>query len=237
MAPTGTGPACADAIADPPVPSPASPTVELGPAPAGPWRVGTRIFHFVDGARPEVATDDPDDHREVVIQLFYPTDADGPAAGLMADADGAALYTPDGSWPAVREDVRTHSTFDVPLSGGRARWPLLLYSHGLGGPRHDNRDLLESLASQGVVVAAVSHTFYDWSTTLTSGAITRLEALARTTQDERNRIWDDDLRFVIGELERPRPSGCGRGGQGRILSIWHSSAVWQTESHPSMPHG
>lgn len=192
------GPACNAAIVDPPPRVTPMPRYE-SPPPTGALRVGTRILHMIDAARPEIATDDPSDHREVVVQLYYPTDATGPMAPLMT-AEEAAVFAEAG-WPSVHLDVSTHSTFDVPLSASRQRYPLVIYSHGLGTSRHDNRSLLESLASHGLVVAAISHSYYDGGSTLTSGVVANFEGNDRTTRLDRNQIWSDDIRFVIEQLD------------------------------------
>jgi hypothetical protein len=49
-----------------------APPVPALPAPTGPYALGSRIFRWVDPARPEAATPDPADHRNVVAQAWYP---------------------------------------------------------------------------------------------------------------------------------------------------------------------
>ena len=44
--------------------------------PTGPWSVGTRTFDWVDASRAEPASEDPEDHRAIVVQIWYPADAD-----------------------------------------------------------------------------------------------------------------------------------------------------------------
>ena len=43
------------------------------PAPPGPHNVGTRFFEWVDTTRGESFTDNPDDQRRLVGQIWYPT--------------------------------------------------------------------------------------------------------------------------------------------------------------------
>ncbi len=40
--------------------------------PDGPHKIGTSTFRWVDELRPEEATGDPNDKRNVIVQAFYP---------------------------------------------------------------------------------------------------------------------------------------------------------------------
>lgn len=40
--------------------------------PNGPHAIGTLTYHWVDDARSEVFTSDPGDHRELMVQIWYP---------------------------------------------------------------------------------------------------------------------------------------------------------------------
>ena len=42
------------------------------PRPSGPYAIGTLTYHWVDAARPEVFTADPNDHRELMVQFGIP---------------------------------------------------------------------------------------------------------------------------------------------------------------------
>src|SRR5215211_3352780 len=46
------------------------------PDPSGPYEVGTSTYHWVDADRPEVFTDDSDDRRELMVQVWYPAEED-----------------------------------------------------------------------------------------------------------------------------------------------------------------
>jgi hypothetical protein len=45
------------------------------PKPSGPHSVGSEIFRWTDNQRPETLTTNPSDHRQVIAQAWYPTDA------------------------------------------------------------------------------------------------------------------------------------------------------------------
>lgn len=57
------------------------------PAPTGPHKTGRTSIHWQDSARAELETSAPDDKRELMVHLFYPTDAKA--------TDGQAVYVPD----------------------------------------------------------------------------------------------------------------------------------------------
>ncbi|HLQ77987.1 MAG TPA: hypothetical protein VK210_11565, partial [Terriglobia bacterium] len=44
----------------------------LLPAPAGPFKVGRTLLNWVDGTRDEVMTEVPNDHRELLVYIWYP---------------------------------------------------------------------------------------------------------------------------------------------------------------------
>jgi hypothetical protein len=48
------------------------PTAITLPAPTGPQAVGRTGFEWIDRSRDEPFTDDPADHRELVIWMWYP---------------------------------------------------------------------------------------------------------------------------------------------------------------------
>src|SRR5215203_4511433 len=62
------------------------------PHPSGPYEIGTLTYHWVDADRPEVFTDDPDDRRELMVQIWYPAEGDpsSPRAPWVQDADALA---------------------------------------------------------------------------------------------------------------------------------------------------
>jgi predicted dienelactone hydrolase len=44
------------------------------PHPSGRYEIGTLSYHWIDAARPELFTTDPKDHRELMVQLWYPSE-------------------------------------------------------------------------------------------------------------------------------------------------------------------
>jgi predicted dienelactone hydrolase len=112
------------------------------PAEPEPWHVGKamRVFHPAlarhwRGARTQA----------LVTRIWYPVD---PAAPQAAQDIG------DPDQPIAR----AHPAADgAPLAGARARYPLLLLSHGTGGSADSLDWLGAALAAQGYIVAGVNH--------------------------------------------------------------------------------
>jgi predicted dienelactone hydrolase len=59
------------------------------PQPTGPYAVGTTTYHWVDAGRPGLFTADPDDHRELMAQVWYPAESQpsAPRASYIQDAE------------------------------------------------------------------------------------------------------------------------------------------------------
>ncbi|NJZ81629.1 lipoprotein signal peptidase [Ralstonia solanacearum] len=111
-------------------------------APAAPYRVGETMRKF----HPE----SPRHWRSAQTQaltttIWYPVDADLPEAPHDIGEPG-------------RKTFRGHPLVDnAPLSAARAKYPLLLLSHGTGGTVDDQDWLAAALAAQGYVVAGANH--------------------------------------------------------------------------------
>lgn len=183
------------------------------PGATGPYAVGTRIFHMTDTDRPEIFTDDADDVREVMVQIWYPAaNAEGePAEYLPALAvAGPVIAEQFGLQPFLFNHVNLVDLDiqrDVPAAGG-APFPILFFSHGLGGIRMQNTTMVRNLASHGYVVVAVDHTYANALTVFPDGRIIlydpcRVFADCRSDPVEGNRlvgVWAADITFMLDML-------------------------------------
>lgn len=133
------------------------------PVPTGPYAIGTQTYHWVDADRPDVFTADPDDRRELVVQVWYPAvdEPAAPRARYVADgralAPLARLMKLPGPTFDYFDQVRTNAVPGAPAAREDARYPVLLFSHGRGGYRQHNTAQVEELVSHGYVVAAIDH--------------------------------------------------------------------------------
>jgi predicted dienelactone hydrolase len=192
------------AILTPPVPSLAVPN--------GPHRVGSEIFRWTDTERPETFTNDPADHRQVIAQAWYPADANAgaPVPYFEAQRDLPAMIGGLPSWFfGGYGDIDTHAMTSVGVSEDRPRWPLILFSPGLGLPREFYTSLCVDLASRGLVVVSMSAPYESGVSVLSDGTVvgqtvtpavvgpTHVEELAAVVD-----IRAADSIFVLDQLER-----------------------------------
>lgn len=191
------------------------------PRPTGTHGVGTVRMALTDTTRGEQATADPDDHRELVVQLWYPTGGPPrPSSEAYMDTATARTWVERHEFPegfARRVTNYAHPGADV-LGG---RHPTLIFSHGLSWPVLMYQSYLEDLASHGYVVAAVNHTYGSDMVVFPDGrrvgyAFFPPDLDAGSARDSvlaaRVGIWAEDLRFVADELERLDRSDHPLGG-------------------------
>jgi len=128
------------------------------PAPAGPFLVGTQLLTLEDRSRDDSILGAPGTTRTLSLQLWYPTTVDsGPNRSLWAELYRGRIDLIAALTGYLRK-ASTHSRQDAPLAANVRPWPLLIYSHGLSLFPEQNTLLMEHLASQGYLVAAVGHT-------------------------------------------------------------------------------
>jgi predicted dienelactone hydrolase len=214
------------------------------PRPTGPHPIGTQTRAFTDPARGEEASDDPDDRRAFVMQLWYPADpcGVGDAAPYLLPAEGDARRAGTPIEDGFEAKVVTHARIDVPIAGEGAPHPVLLFSHGFGMLRGDYASLLEDLASHGFVVAALSHTFDSALTVFPDGREVPFDSAVPVpapdappeeieafmeAMDQHIAVWVDDARFVLEELTafaQDDPEGLltGRLDLDRVGILGHS---------------
>jgi predicted dienelactone hydrolase len=136
------------------------------PHPTGPYAVGTMTYHWVDAARPEVFTADPDDRRELMVQLWYPAKPVPAAARApwVQDADAVApalaraFHLPRFAFGHFKY-VTTNAVRSAPVAGEEPSYPVLLFLHGFSGFREHNTFQVEELVSHGYIVAAIDQPY------------------------------------------------------------------------------
>jgi len=196
--------------------------VEL-PKPTGPFPVGTATYTWVDGSREEVATNDPSDRREVIVQLWYPAQ---PAAGaavvsyfpelpaaleIMRTKFGARgeqmaeLFAPLGR-------IQTHAFPNAPVATRQSSYPVLLFSPGGDMSRHFYTVQAEELASHGYIVAVMSHAYSTFDLFPNDRLLTshpRWNPARGASEEERDKHFEEltnilsaDASFVLMQLEQ-----------------------------------
>jgi pimeloyl-ACP methyl ester carboxylesterase len=184
-------------------------------SPNGPYAVGTVEYAMVDPNRQETYTEDPNDHREVLVQIWYPADIAKPLQGkapyvknvpVIAAEVKTKLQIPKFLFQYL-ELVKTNSYPNVSVASKQQSYPLILFSHGLPGARFSNTFQFEELASQGFIVASIEHTYNALATVLPDGKFVTIASLPGMTDIEAwdsliSDIWVKDSTFVLDELEK-----------------------------------
>ncbi|RAR44680.1 acetylhydrolase [Paenibacillus sp. MDMC362] len=176
----------------------------------GPYPVGTTTMVLEDERREEPATDDPADHRKLMIQIWYPA-SPGTGTGPSPYIEHLPVVL-EGLQQAISipplllgqlKYVQPHSTQDAELSTDQDRYPVLLFSHGLTGFRNQNTFQVEELASRGYVVVGIDHA-YDAAAVVYPDhtAMLKLENLSGfDAYEKKSRLWVEDAKFVLDQIE------------------------------------
>jgi predicted dienelactone hydrolase len=147
------------------------------PKPSGSYSVGTVTYHFIDETRQEIYSDNPADKREIVVQFWYPANADGKSKPTRW-IEQAERFTPAFAdflgyprfVPSHLHLIDSNSFADLPLAG-EERYPVIILSHGWTGFRAFHTNQLEMLASHGYVVAAIDHSYGSAATVFPNGRV------------------------------------------------------------------
>ena len=135
------------------------------PAPTGSFSVGTRVFNWEDNKREEWFTEKEGDFRKIVVQVWYPTDE---VTGDLAPYIDFPQYRVRPISEQVEippfmikhiQDVNSNSYLNAALKSAIEPYPLVIFSHGLGGMRMQNTIQMEELASKGFIALAMDHAF------------------------------------------------------------------------------
>lgn len=132
------------------------------PQPRGAYAVGTEDI-YLKTDMDEVVTEDPTDKRELMLKVWYPSDADVSALEgepYVDQTSRAGFATKYGLSPGMLnylDYVKTYVYRDIPVADGQ--FPVLIFSHGYGSKATGYYALLTELASQGYIIINMNHTF------------------------------------------------------------------------------
>lgn len=150
------------------------PVINL-PTPGGSSLVGTMRLDFTEPARKDIMTDKTS-VQKIAVQVWYPAaNTNGKKrATWMDNRRTASLFAQAKGLPDVfgqLDLIKTNSFWNAPFSSTIEKYPVILFSDGLGMFNGQNTIQMEELASQGFVVFAVSHPYDDFATVYADGSI------------------------------------------------------------------
>jgi pimeloyl-ACP methyl ester carboxylesterase len=130
--------------------------------PGGPYAIGTLTYHWVEVARPELFSADPNARRELMVQIWYPAqkDASSPPApylqdsGLVTPALARLHNFPDFALTHLKY-VTSNAIASAPLAEDEPNFPVLIFVEGLTGYRQMNTFQVEALVSNGYIVVGI----------------------------------------------------------------------------------
>lgn len=188
------------------------------PEASGSFKVGTFSMMLTDNSRKEMYSDNPNDQRRIMIQVWYPAEPQ-PGDKVALWMDRADLIGPAISrflnLPAFFLDhlkyAQTGAFLNSPISDAQENYPVLLFSHGWKGFRAQNTFQAINFASNGYVVVAIDHTYGAILTVFPDGTVAKNnpDALPSNMPDPQylpiaNKLvnqWSGDLGFVLDTLE------------------------------------
>ena len=209
---------------------PALPSSRL-PSPTGPHAIGTTVLHLTDSTRVDPILAASGRYRELTVQVWYPATAAG--------SDARAPYIPDSGlvdamletqyWDQSDADIerwrtiRTHAYLDAPVATNGSRWPLLVFSHGLGVARAHYTALIQDLASHGYVVAAVEHPYGGFMAAPDGRILTPAQDSVDFDDPaivaNRTGVWSADVTSVLDRMLN------GRHEAGRFASVIDTTRI------------
>lgn len=175
------------------------------PEPTGPYAIGTVTHHWIDADRPEILGPEPGQPRELMVQLWYPTErVAAEPSPYVADADvvvPALARTFNLPGVALRQVGRatTHAVDDAPVADGPEQFPVVLLMSGLGGFRQSTTFLAEELVSHGFVVVGIDLTYAAAAVAFPDGRVAEMGPI-------------DEIRPLVGQSYLPATPAPELGG-------------------------
>ena len=169
------------------------------PQPTGPYAIGTRIYHWIDSTRPEPFTDDPEDHRELVVQIWYPATGQGELQPYMDSSEvirvlAKTFHVPSFLLGNVKR-APTHAMRDAPAAEGR--FAVLINPAGLSAFRDASLFWIEEMVSHGYVVVGLDQPGTAAAAVLSDGRVIRVMDKA---------AFDQYMPLALSHASDPSPT-------------------------------
>ncbi len=152
------------------------------PKPTGPYAIGTLTYHWTDTSRHEIFSADPNAHRELMVQIWYPAKGtpSSPRAPYVPDPRVLAgllclIHAPEFLFDQFKY-VNTHAIPSAPAADGELSYPVLIFASGRGGFRQESTHMFEELVSHGYIVAAIDQPYASSGVVFPDGRLVTLDA-------------------------------------------------------------
>ncbi|NAS13299.1 alpha/beta hydrolase [Poritiphilus flavus] len=175
------------------------------PEPTGPFAVSKVKMLIQDPERPELYTEDPEDNRKVLLDVWYPTNSSAERIPYMHPEIQKVFLkdrkVADSVDSSLFYSATTHTSTAAKPDPRISKAPTLIFSHGASTPIEVYTTIFEDLASHGYIVFAIGHTYNTAALELPNGEIIKANRKYfddRWTEDI-NRRWEAMMDFVKGE--------------------------------------
>ena len=207
------------------------------PAPTGNYGIGVVARTVTDPRRREIFTPDTSDIRRFPVFVYYPAAKGACTPNVFFPPILAEVYTNEFRFQAgFDRSVRGHACADAPIVSGTNRFPVIMFSHGLGHTSFSYRSIIEDLVSHGNIVVAVDHTHGGRGVYFPDGQVVLRDNSRWFTgvDPQRNfqasmeypRFWAEDTRLVIDMIGNTSSSMQrqiqGRADTSRLIYAGHS---------------
>ena len=229
------------------------------PKPEGDYVIGTDIFNWEDTSRDEWFTKDKIDSRKIVVQIWYPAIENSDSlypymdnAEIRLEALSKQLGVPEFAMKHAK-NIKGNSYYKAkPIKD--KKFPIIIFSHGLGGTKTQNSINVEELVSNGYIVIAPDHTYDASITIFNDGSKEEFKSGLPVSQIKNNIVtekifWDTrlpqiktrsgDIKFIIDKLQTMKENelyslldfnnigvfGHSFGGATSVVSSWNDSRI------------
>ena len=195
--------------------------LENVPLPTGPYKVGTKLYTWIDNSRQEWLDENSNSFRRIPVQVWYPMEKGShqlQSFYLDYPIDYIHVISMDFGIPGKllvnAPKIRTSATHNGNSNQELGKRPVIIFSHGLGGFKNQNTVQFEELASHGYVIFACDHVYDAGFVRFSEDEIIYSKSFVRhfpkgTTDEE---YWDtrekhlsirsQDISFIIDQIEK-----------------------------------
>lgn len=188
------------------------------PKPTGPHPVGVRTFTLEDSSRTGVMEAEANEPRKILLRAWYPAQQAGESPVPYASSEElevtfAGLASLFGMPPFFFSHVKlvpSNSYESAAVLTGDTALPVVFFSHGYMSYAAQNSVLMETLASHGYLVIAISHPYDAAPVLFPDGTVIRppVEALTPPqTEDGEPLIPASQKQFYAGATYNDRFEG------------------------------
>ena len=202
------------------------------PSPDGQYIVGTDVIILEDKNRFETFTKETDDYRKIIVQIWYP--ATEPSDYIYPYLDYKDLKIPyiakrlEVSEKIINRvnSIRANGYYKAKPKNNE--FPIIIFSHGLGGNRIQNTANIESLASNGYIVFSIEHTYDSNITVFNDTTFVEFDSYLSdnvtieefyNTRIPQIKIRANDISFIIDKIISLKSQGHYIGRISNINSI------------------